>query len=603
MDGHGGPDRDGNGGVGPGRQPMRWVVRSGNRLVEWPHDGVDVRKGDRHRQQSFAFVSYNVPNLHYLEDRNDDDDDGGTRRCPTPFEQMDAVAAIARHNHKVARIYALSIQSGPAAGRLSAPAYHVAADVSPFPRDEWLPVPGTADPVLYFNETLLRGLDEAVAAAHSCGVRLIIPFIDRWEWWGGIKAFASLHGGRPANDFYTHPPCINNFSAVVAALVSRRNTVSGLRYSEDPAILAWETGNELETVDCRAGTPAVLACDDVDAVTGHYYDDGGPGPDAPPATLTTRLAALANPLRALRSPYAARFARDLAAATAPPHGKLFLVGEFGLSDPRNLRGLLDAVVAAAGKGGGGGGVVGALLWSLRFRARDGGFYVHPEGDDAAFWSYHVDSASANANADSAGRWGFAKDEPAVVAMMKEYARRIDGRPSAAAAAGAADEPPPSPPPVVVFATASASSSSPSGSPPAAAAPTTTPAVALRWRGSAGATAYRVERAVEVSGGGGPGPFVAVTEDVSDAVAANTAAARAAPMFVDPLARLAAGAEAQAAAAAAVWYRVTPKNASGVCGEASEPVRVVLEGAAGGSQQRPQERGATVATGRGALGGW
>ncbi|KAI9330703.1 hypothetical protein DFJ73DRAFT_963911 [Zopfochytrium polystomum] len=166
----------------------------------------------------FRFVSFNVPNLFYLEDRPNATT--GERLGPTLFEQQDAVATVA-HLRSVIRTYTLSYQSNT---NISKPAYHVAANITAF------------------NGT-------------KC-VRLIIPFIDRWAWWGGIEAFASLHAKPLGNtttaapDFFTDPTVTANFFALVTAVVNRTNNAVSppRRYCEDPAILAWETGNELQTL-------------------------------------------------------------------------------------------------------------------------------------------------------------------------------------------------------------------------------------------------------------------------------------------------------------------------------------------------------------------
>ncbi|KAI9311022.1 glycoside hydrolase superfamily [Zopfochytrium polystomum] len=255
----------------------------------------------------FRFVSFNVPNLFYLEDRPNATT--GERLGPTLFEQQDAVATIAYLRGSVIRTYTLSYQSNT---NLSKPAYHVAANITAFNGTKWSPIPNTANPRLYLNEDLFAALDSAVAIAHNHSVRLIIPFIDRWAWWGGIEAFASLHAKPLGNattaapDFFTDPTVTANFFALVTAVVNRTNNAVSppRRYCEDPAILAWETGNELQTLSggrvpanwtlavartvkdvlrtqlvldgsdgARTGwQEEVLDDPDVDLFAGHYYD-------------------------------------------------------------------------------------------------------------------------------------------------------------------------------------------------------------------------------------------------------------------------------------------------------------------------------------------
>ncbi len=38
---------------------------------------------------------------------------------------------------------------------------------------------------------------------------------------------------------------VNGFKLIIDKLLTRTNSVNGRKYSEDPTILAWETGNEM----------------------------------------------------------------------------------------------------------------------------------------------------------------------------------------------------------------------------------------------------------------------------------------------------------------------------------------------------------------------
>jgi endo-1,4-beta-mannosidase len=187
-----------------------------------------------------------------LEDRSFSVDDGQKRSPPTPFEQEDALEAIAQMGGQVARIYTLSIQNNA-----SAPGFHVArADhVDANPTTKWSMIQDTVNPILFFNQDLLAGLDSAIAIAQRKNIRLIIPIIDRWQWWGGIEAFAALHN-LPGSHFYSDARIKANYIAVFKALLVRVNSLSGISYCRDRTILAFETGNELELVDSSGPPPA-----------------------------------------------------------------------------------------------------------------------------------------------------------------------------------------------------------------------------------------------------------------------------------------------------------------------------------------------------------
>jgi hypothetical protein len=44
-----------------------------------------------------------------------------------------------------------------------------------------------------YNERLFRDLDNLLATASRNGIRLVIPFIDNWEWWGGVHQFCAMY--------------------------------------------------------------------------------------------------------------------------------------------------------------------------------------------------------------------------------------------------------------------------------------------------------------------------------------------------------------------------------------------------------------------------
>ena len=76
---------------------------------------------------------------------------------------------------------------------------------------------------------------------------LVIPFIDQWDWHGGVKDFAAFRGKREL-EFWTDSAVRQDFKHVIHQVVHRRNTVNGCMYKDDPTILGWETGNELGEV-------------------------------------------------------------------------------------------------------------------------------------------------------------------------------------------------------------------------------------------------------------------------------------------------------------------------------------------------------------------
>jgi len=112
-----------------------------------------------------------------------------------------------------------------------------------------------------YNESLLRGLDFALAEMGKRGMRAVIYLTNFWEWSGGMMTYLYwTNGGRyinmndpahpwpefadMASGFYESAAATNLYYDYVRAVVTRRNTVTGQLYRDDPAIMSWQLANE-----------------------------------------------------------------------------------------------------------------------------------------------------------------------------------------------------------------------------------------------------------------------------------------------------------------------------------------------------------------------
>lgn len=397
--------------------------------------------------EEFRFVSWNIPNLHNVEDSFEFLGDSPWR-WPNAFEIADALESVRQLNGKVARTYVISVRrpDGDMGDNV-----HVLS-------------PGE------FNEEAFRTLDLVVKIAAEKGVRLIIPLIDNWRWWGGTAQYEAFRN-KPKGAFWTDPQLLEDFKQTVAFVVNRRNTLTGVRYRDDPAIFGWETGNELDSpaewtakiaaylkqldpnhlvIDGRSlhGVPTWSLDDpNVDVVTTHHYPNVGNN------TAESVLEAI----------------RTVGGK------KAYFVGEFGFLPIEEAERMFHAVIDH--------GASGALYWSLRFHRREGGFYWHhePSGNDL-FKAYHWPGFAA----------GDHYRERQVIRAMRSASARING-------VDRLPLPTPAPPRLL---------------------PPRDPGV-LSWQGSAGASSYSVERATSADG-----PWETIATGVSDA------AVQYRPLFVD-----------------------------------------------------------------------
>lgn len=99
----------------------------------------------------------------------------------------------------------------------------------------------------HWNETAFLTIDHAIASARNHHIRLIIPLVDNWQYYhGGKHTFTEWRGDKNEDDFFSNPEVIADFKVYIAYILNHRNQFTGIALKDDPTIMAWETGNELE---------------------------------------------------------------------------------------------------------------------------------------------------------------------------------------------------------------------------------------------------------------------------------------------------------------------------------------------------------------------
>ncbi|KAI9180918.1 hypothetical protein LWI28_009431 [Acer negundo] len=100
-----------------------------------------------------------------------------------------------------------------------------------------------------YNENTFKGLDFVVSEAGKYGVSMILSFVNNYEDYGGRKQYVNwaLERGQPLkneDEFYTNPAVKQYYKNHVMAVLTRKNSVTGVVYKDDPTIFAWELINE-----------------------------------------------------------------------------------------------------------------------------------------------------------------------------------------------------------------------------------------------------------------------------------------------------------------------------------------------------------------------
>jgi mannan endo-1,4-beta-mannosidase len=88
-------------------------------------------------------------------------------------------------------------------------------------------------------------LDALIAAAEEFGLGLVLPLVNYWPDFGGMPMYLNWLGisGSVAN-FYSSPEARRVYRDWVEHVLTRRSTLTGRLYLEEPGILAWELANE-----------------------------------------------------------------------------------------------------------------------------------------------------------------------------------------------------------------------------------------------------------------------------------------------------------------------------------------------------------------------
>ena len=316
------------------------ITRDGDRLLD----------GD----QEFRFIGTNMPGLDLPYDYFY----GIPERMvlPTPWEQEDGFKTMARMGFTCVRTWNLPIASVGEEGA---------------ERFKQVLGPGK------FNEEAFVAVDHLFALANKYGIRVIFSLTaDSGDFLGGVEEYAA-HRGKPRAAFFSDPQIKEDYKATLRHVLTRRNTVTGVPYAEDKAILAWQFGNEMDRTKpgeqiqraWQAEMAAYIKSLDKNHLVayGRRFFPSEPDPN---------IDIIVNHY------YGGDWLQKLKVDQKKTKGKRpFVIGEFGLeAKAAKVADFLEAVVESDASG--------ALLWSMYFHHRDGGFWHHGIITQDGAKSYH-----------------------------------------------------------------------------------------------------------------------------------------------------------------------------------------------------------------------
>ena len=115
-----------------------------------------------------------------------------------------------------------------------------------------------------YNDTILAGLDFLLQEMGKRNMVAVLYLNNSWEWSGGYGFYLEHAGAgkqpRPNEDGYTaFMKAMSKYATNIKAhelfydyvrfILGRTNRYTGLKYSEDPAIMSWQIGNEPRAFD------------------------------------------------------------------------------------------------------------------------------------------------------------------------------------------------------------------------------------------------------------------------------------------------------------------------------------------------------------------
>ncbi len=345
-------------------------------------DGYRLMDGD----QQLRFISWNIPNLNYVEDMMDFDQTN-PYDLPTEFEMRDAFETVKEMGGQVIRIYTIPVRN------------------KNFPEQAVTFVEGPGQ----FNEEAFRVNDMMLALANEYQIRIIFSLLNNWQWMGGVPNYAAFRD-KTFDDFWTDPQLIDDFKKTIDFTLNRKNTITGVRYKDDKSILCWETGNELTSPDSWTKEISAyikkldknhLLMDGYFAIDGRYVKE---------SSIIDPNIDIVSSHHYERSPFEMHKNIDNNLEIIKGR-KPYLIGEFGFESTNGLKSILDKVIQNDE-------ILGALSWSIRYHHRNGGFYHHSEPLGVGIYkAYHWPGFNS----------GTIYDEKNFLSMYADKAYEIQGR--------------------------------------------------------------------------------------------------------------------------------------------------------------------------------
>lgn len=111
-----------------------------------------------------------------------------------------------------------------------------------------------------YDQRLLEGLDVLLDEMRRRDMKAVLYLNNFWQWSGGMSQYVSWFTGEPVFDpdetgdwngfmqnsarFYAMPEAQAAYRDAIRTVVTRRNSINGLAYVDDPTVMSWQLANE-----------------------------------------------------------------------------------------------------------------------------------------------------------------------------------------------------------------------------------------------------------------------------------------------------------------------------------------------------------------------
>ena len=101
-----------------------------------------------------------------------------------------------------------------------------------------------ASPAFNDGATGLEHLDYVLYKAAQLNLKVIIPFVNNYDQFGGMDQYVRWVGGQYHDQFYTDPTIRQWYKEWIDHLLNHTNIYTGTKYKDDATIAIWELANE-----------------------------------------------------------------------------------------------------------------------------------------------------------------------------------------------------------------------------------------------------------------------------------------------------------------------------------------------------------------------